>query len=57
MVPSNILAQVPQMPQEQGDTTNQVLALVPVANRLGLYDAADFLDRTFRRPAGGQAIT
>lgn len=57
MVPTDILAQIPRMPQEQGSTTDQLLALVPMANRLGLYDAADFLERTFRQPADGQVIT
>ena len=31
------------MPQDQRSLTDQLKALIPVANRQGLYDAADFL--------------
>ena len=31
------------IPQAQSSLMDQLLALIPVANKLGLYDAADFL--------------
>ena len=36
---------IPQQPQTQGPLTDQLLALRVAANRLGLWDAADYLRR------------
>lgn len=38
-----VLATIPQQPQRQDGTTDQLRDLRAFANRLGLYDAADFL--------------
>lgn len=34
---------IPQQPQHQGSTVDQLVELIIWANRLGLYDAADFV--------------
>jgi len=39
----DILKAVPQQPQVQCDTQSQLEALIAVANRFGLYDAADVI--------------
>lgn len=36
------LSDVPQQEQAQGATNDQIRALIPVATRLGLYDAAEY---------------
>lgn len=38
-----ILKSIPQQPQRQDSTKDQLAELIAFANRLGLYDAADFL--------------
>lgn len=38
-----LLATIPQQPQRQDSTTDQLADLVAFANKLGLYDAADYL--------------
>lgn len=46
MLPGNlkeVLATLPQFPQRQDGTSDQLADLVQVANRLGMYDAADYL--------------
>ena len=40
-----VLAAIPQQPQTQVSTSEQLEVLVLVANRLGLYDAARNLER------------
>jgi hypothetical protein len=41
---------VARQPQTQASLEDQLVALIDVATKLGLYDAADFLkDRTGRR--------
>lgn len=37
----DLLAAIPQQPQRQDSTNDQLRDLVAFANRLGLYDAAD----------------
>ena len=41
------LSKIPSLPQRQDSTTEQLLDLKRVANRLGMYDAADMLDGFF----------
>lgn len=41
--PTDHIRQIPQFLQTQTDLTIQLERLIPVANKLGLYDAADFL--------------
>jgi hypothetical protein len=43
--PRDITADMPQLPQSQSSLTAQLIQLGFVANRLGLYDAADFIQR------------
>jgi hypothetical protein len=43
------LNKVGPVPQAQGSLTEQLQALVPVANKLGLYDAADYLTTVIRK--------
>lgn len=43
MIPSEQFKQIPQWPQRQDSTLDQLIDLHSVANRLGYYDAADFL--------------
>ena len=38
-----ILSTVPQLPQRQDSVNSQLNDLRPVANRLGMYDAADMI--------------
>ena len=40
---------LPKMQQRQDSTTDQLIDLVGVANRLGLYDAADFIKDTLKK--------
>ena len=40
-----ILKTIPQQSQRQDSTASQLEDLIPVANRLGLYDAADAIRR------------
>lgn len=45
------LKKVAQCPQTQDGLNEQLKALIPFANKLGLYDAADYLIRiTLKRP-------
>lgn len=39
----NIIRAIPQQPQRQDGTNDQLRDLIPFAVRLGLYDAADLL--------------
>ena len=41
---------MPQQPQRQDDLSNQLLDLRAIANRCGLYDAADYLRNTLNLP-------
>lgn len=43
-----VLRAIPQQPQVQDALNDQLAALVGVANKLGLYDAADYLRRVAR---------
>jgi hypothetical protein len=43
LVRAEVLAAIPQQPQQQAAALDQLAALIPVTNRLGLYDAADAL--------------
>lgn len=38
-----ILKQIPKLPQRQDATFDQLQDLMAVANRLGMYDAADII--------------
>jgi hypothetical protein len=38
------LEQIPKLPQRQDDLTSQLIDLKIVATRLGMYDAADWLN-------------
>jgi hypothetical protein len=38
-----LMEQIPQQPQRQDSTDSQLADLYTVANRLGLYDAADII--------------
>ena len=40
---SDVLAALPQQPQRQDSTNDQLRDLITVANRTGMYDAADCL--------------
>jgi hypothetical protein len=40
-----LLEQVPEKPQRQDSVRAQLLDLLAVAERLGMYDASDFLKR------------
>jgi hypothetical protein len=42
------LSKINQVPQTQEDLTSQLKKLYVIANKFGLYDAADFI----RKPAG-----
>lgn len=42
---SEVIFEIPKQPQTQESLTYQLLQLQVAANRLGLYDAADFLQR------------
>lgn len=39
----SVLPNIPQQPQTQSSTEDQLETLYAIANRLGLYDAADYL--------------
>lgn len=45
-------ADIPRQPQEQGPLYAQLEELIPWANQLGLYDAADWLARMTRLDSG-----
>ena len=49
---NEIMASLPQLPQRQDSTNDQLRDLRAIANRLGMYDAADIirglLERTER---------
>jgi len=47
-----ILSAIPAFPQHQGALMDQLRLLIPVANKLGLQDAADFIQRAARGDAG-----
>lgn len=47
---SNIIRQLPSLPQSQHALCDQMSLLWAVANRLGLYDAADFIRPHMARP-------
>jgi hypothetical protein len=36
---------IPQLPQRQDSTTDQLRDLIAVANRLGMYDAAEWIEK------------
>lgn len=40
-----VLQQIPKLVQRQDSTEQQLLDLIPIANRLGMYDAADVIQR------------
>lgn len=44
---------IPQQPQRQDDVSSQLRDLVEVANRLGMYDAADWLKEKINGDANG----
>lgn len=46
------LSGIPQHPQTQLSLTSQLEVLRAAANRLGLYDGADFIDRVLRDSQG-----
>ena len=41
------LSKIPALPQRQDSTMEQIIDLKRVANRLGMYDAADMLENIF----------
>lgn len=43
----NILDDIPSRPQRQDSTMEQLRDLIPIANKLGLYDAADAIRQLF----------
>jgi hypothetical protein len=45
MIPSEIFQKIPKLPQRQDSVLDQLIDLHSVANRLGYYDAADFLKK------------
>ena len=45
-----VIAQIPQQPQRQYGTDEQLRYLKAAANKLGLYDAADAIERMLTRP-------
>lgn len=46
---AKVLASIPQQPQRQDGTNDQLADLVDFANRLGLYDAADYINSALKR--------
>jgi hypothetical protein len=42
-----VIKKIPQQAQRQYDTTQQLRHLYDAANKLGLYDAADFVRKAF----------
>lgn len=50
-MPANLvelLKSLPQQPQRQDSTNAQIADLIAFANRLGLYDAADYLNTVLK---------
>lgn len=45
---------LPRLPQRQDSLLSQVIDLHAVANRLGMYDAADWIDARLRDAASGR---
>lgn len=45
----DLIKQIPQQPQRQDSTDAQLADLHAVANRLGLYDAADIIKSILQR--------
>ena len=43
------LGNIPKQPQRQDSLKEQLATLIPVADKLGCYDAADFIKMTVRR--------
>lgn len=43
MTITDLIREMPQMPQVQYDVTRQLIELRNIANKFGLYDAADLL--------------
>ena len=43
VVDTKVLEMIPQQPQAQGAVQDQLVALYAIANRFGLYDAADLV--------------
>lgn len=43
----DLLDEIPDLPQRQDSTASQLEDLIAVANKLGMYDAADLLNQTF----------
>lgn len=41
-----ILEKIPKLPQRQDAVLDQLMDLWHVANKLGMYDAADFISRS-----------
>jgi len=41
------LSKIEQCPQRQDSVTDQMIDLYYIANKLGFYDAADYIKRTF----------
>lgn len=48
IVSEEVLKSIPQQRQTQAALNDQLFDLIAVANRLGLYDAADFLQSKVR---------
>jgi len=42
--------EIPELPQRQDSLNDQLEDLIAVANRLGMYDASDFLGAHFHCP-------
>lgn len=47
-VVEKLLAEHPRVPPRQDSIHEQLIDLIKVANRLGMYDAADYIARLFR---------
>jgi hypothetical protein len=45
----DIIRDIPQQPQTQESLSDQLLVLQAAANKLGLYDAAEFLREVIER--------
>jgi len=43
MLDNKIIISIPKLPQRQDSLVDQLSDLIAVANRLGLYDAADYI--------------
>jgi hypothetical protein len=43
MLTKEQLERIPRLAQDQDSLNNQLIDLIKVANRLGMYDAADYL--------------